>query len=244
MRIDKIVFILSITLFARVDAVRGQLAVENIRFLERVTPSGGGGDSQSTFFEFPPSPNHIAFSQTATIPPSYSTGTYDVQWSGDNAYFQISIDHHLQGFRGGLLSNGTIIFRPAVDSFVTLNGTWTYNHYPAMLGSTVFGMRVVQPGAPNPWSDQKPGGTDYLLPPSGTLTLSGSATLQAGVRYSVGYNISTDNFSNPGAPPAIAAWLGTGFIDITVQPVPEPAALALLAAAMPFLIRRRRRCMK
>lgn len=233
-----IFFLLAFTA-AQVSVARGDLVVENIVSGEQVNQSGSLPNSQGMFFKFPPSPNAIDFSQTASIPPSFSTGTYDLSWSGDVAHFQSSIDHHLQGFVGGLNSNSGILIRPAIDSFVSLTGTWTYNHDPAQIGRTVFGMRVSQVGAGfSPWSDQKRGGTHYLLPSSGTLDLSGSAVLQAGVLYSVGYNISTDNFNTP---PANATWLGNGFIDITVAPIPEPAAAILLAAFLPMAGFRHRR---
>lgn len=216
------------------------IIVESVLFVERVRPSGEPSNTQGFSQEILPNPHTINFSQTASIPPSFSIGAYDLSWSGDSAHFQSSTDHHLQGFVGGLNSNGSIRFRPAVDSYVTLTGTWTYNHTPTQIGSTVFGMRVSQVGAGfSPWSDQKRGGTEFLLPPSGTLALSGSAVLQAGVLYSVGYNISTDNFSTP---PASATWLGNGFIDITVAPVPEPATAAMLLPAISILIYSRRTC--
>ncbi|QDV89465.1 hypothetical protein RAS2_05330 [Phycisphaerae bacterium RAS2] len=215
----------------------GDLIVEQVLIRDRVTPSGSFSESQQYFVEFPPSPNAIAFSQAATIPPSYSSGTYDVSWSGEVAHFQSTIDHRLQGFRGGLSSSGGIRVRPAVDSIVTLSGTWTYNHYPALLGTTSFHLQAGAVGSGSDlWSDSGTGGTGHLLPPFGTFNLSGSALLQAGVLYSLGYSITTSSFD---APPASALWLGNGFIDITVNPVPEPATAALVGPATISLIRRR-----
>jgi hypothetical protein len=68
------------------------------------------------------------------------------------------------------------------------------------------------------------------MPPFGTFNLSGSALLQAGVLYSLGYSANTNSHDPP---PANATWLGNGFIDVTVAPIPEPATLAMLALAVP-----------
>jgi len=217
-------------------SIRADLVVERLSFLERVLPFGSLSNTQSYFEEFLPSPNAIAFSQTASITPSYSTGTYDLSWSGDVAHFQSTVDHHLQGFRGGLLSSGSIRVRPAVDSIVTLSGTWTYNLYPAVLGTASFSISAREVGGAILWREVGVGGNGHLLPSSGVFNFSGSALLQAGVLYSLGYNADT-NSEDP--PPANALWLGNGFIDITVAPVPEPTTLALLALGSMMLIRRR-----
>ncbi len=206
--------------------LRADLVVERLSFLERVAPIGSLSNTQSYFQEFLPSPNAIAFSQTASIPPSYSTGTYDLSWSGDVAHFQSTIDHHLQGFRGGLSSNGGIRIRPAVDSIVTLSGTWTYNLYPALLGGVFFSISASEVGGAILWREFGSGGNVHLLPSSGTFNFSGSALLQAGVLYSLGYNANTNSHDPP---PASATWLGAGFIDIFVNPVPEPVTAAMLA---------------
>jgi hypothetical protein len=77
-------------------------------------------------------------------------------------------------------------------------------------------------------------GTLGLGPPAGTLTIDGSAILNAGTTYSLGFQFTTDNFA---IPPAQAAWLGDGEIYMSIRPIPEPAALLPLAFAALFLRR-------
>lgn len=215
------------------------LIVENIRFLERVSPNSGGADSQSTFFEFPPSPNAIAFSQTAMIAPSFATGNYDVQWSGDTATIDVSVSHRLSGFQGSTSSTSNIRIRPSVDSLFTVDAFFNYSHPPALLGAVDFFVTLrMNPPAPTVFSAGDSSGTIGLDPPSGTIPASGSFPLLAGNLYQISHIINTANYDPP--PPG-AEWLGNGEIHITINPIPEPTTLALLAPALCLFITRRTR---
>lgn len=215
------------------------LIVENILFSEQVNRSGTPPNSKTTFFEFPPSPNAIAFSQTAMIAPSFATGNYDVQWSGDTATIDVSVSHRLSGFQGSTSSTSNIRIRPSVDSLFTVDAFFNYSHPPALLGAVNFFVTLrMNPPAPTVFSAGDAAGTHWLEPPSGTIPASGSFPLLAGNLYQISHIINTANYDPP--PPG-AEWLGNGEIHITINPIPEPAAAMLLAiGAMMFHTRRPR----
>ena len=216
-------------------SVHAELVMENILFSEQVNRSGSPPNSKTTFFEFPPSPNAIAFSQTAMIAPSFATGSYDIQWSGDSATIDVSVSHSLAGFDGSTSSTSNIRFRPAVDSLFTVNAFFNYAHPPTLLGSVNF-LVVLRMNPPGPavFSAGDTAGTHWLEPPSGTIPASGSFELLAGNLYQISHIVTTRNYA---APPPGAEWLGNGEIHITIAPVPEPATAAMLVLGA-LMIRR------
>ncbi|QDV90583.1 hypothetical protein RAS2_16630 [Phycisphaerae bacterium RAS2] len=216
--------------------VNADLVVERLQYLSRVSPTSSPSTTQSFFLEFPASPQNLT--HTAQLGDSSSQGDYAASWSGDSAEFDIAIGHRLTGFEGSTTSTGTLMVRPSTTSIFSVSGALTYNHPATALGSASLFVTIRLDGTPGTlFTVGDSDGTFGLGPPTGTIPTVGSFELQAGNLYRISYVSTTANYDSP--PPG-AEWLGNGEVHIAINPVPEPATLALLATAIPFLIHRRR----
>ncbi len=213
------------------------LVVQNYFLDSSVFTAGLDPDHSQTVNNNNPVPT--SFSQFAHVDPSFCSTGYQMDWTGDSAQFDITSSHRLQGYQGSVSSGGRWVVRPAVDSLVTFNGFFNYNH-PAsssLWGRAIIDVNLKVEGTANfLFGDQASDGSVTLGPPSGTLNVGGSYLLQAGTLYRVGFSFGTSNFQQP---PPEATWLGNGEVHITINPVPEPATAALVSLAIiPLLCRR------
>jgi hypothetical protein len=173
-----------------------------------------------------------------TFQNSASATQYDMEWAGDEGSFHISANHHLQGMKGFVDSFGMVFVTPAVDSRFSVISEYTYNHPSQFLGSADLSVRATKEGTLDfAFNQAVSGGTFGLHPPAGTLHVDGSGILLAGVTYVLDYQMRSSNYAIP-APTAV--WAGDGFIDLTIRPIPEPAALLPLAALLYLAPGRRR----
>lgn len=219
-------------------SANGEIVVQNYFLQSRVSTAGLDPDHTQAVNNNSPVPT--SFSQFAHVDPSFCSTGYQMDWTGDSAQFDITSSHRLQGYQGSVSSGGWWVVRPAVESLVTFNGFFNYNHpaSPALLGTAAFQMYVRLEGSPNNlFSTGGSGGTFSLDPPIDTFLGQGSFVLSAGTLYRVGFAFNTLNWT---VPPSDAIWLGNGEVHIAINPVPEPATPALLATVVPFLIHRRR----
>lgn len=183
--------------------------------------------------------NPLLSSQFASLQSSTASSAYDVSWDATGFLeFLLDAEHVGQGNVSGFSrSTGSVHFIPSVDSILTIDAEYNY-----MLGN---GDReaIMSIGAGLYPSQQSTLFSTFQIaipiggdPPNGTHSFHASAPLVAGEVYAFGYHLSVASFG--GSPASLSH--ANGFFHATIQPVPEPATVFLIAAALPLLRRRRR----
>lgn len=181
--------------------------------------------------------NPFLDSHTAALGSGTAMGAYEFSWTGDNALFRIEtelVDPNVGNTRYVTAASGSIVFATTSDGRAILNGEYSYN-LPGQGFEVICGLSVYQLGTA---SDvlRDSGQADTITSPSGTgiIDLSASAMLAAGHQYLINYSIRIDAFGNSGV-------LATtnGFLQLTLEPIPEPATVGLIGLTA-ILYRRRR----
>jgi len=182
--------------------------------------------------------NPFLNSHSAVLGQGTATTAYDFSWSGDNASFRINASHVVPDLGSAYykgLSVGTMNFSVTADVLAHLTGTYGYS-LPVPGMDTIFGLSITDLQPPHQTlSDSRSAATFIIPSDSGTFVLDASMVLQAGHNYLLQYTSYIAATGNSGA---LAS--GDGFLDVTFQPVPEPATLWLAATAA-ILVRLRRR---
>lgn len=174
----------------------------------------------------------FASSHEVFLNASQNSAQYDWAWSGDSGNFESSTNQHLQGIEGYVDSAGGFLIRTSVPSLVSIDATYSYDHPPQLLGSADLQVSIRISGTNQTvFSQVVSGGTFGLGSPTGILELTGSAFLNPNVLYVLGYDFITDNFTTP--PPTVA-WLGSGQINLSINPIPEPTMTMCLALLLLF----------
>ncbi|WP_407951090.1 hypothetical protein, partial [Parvibaculum sp.] len=161
---------------------------------------------------------------------------FDFSWTPDTASFLITASHIAFDGNGGTrsISSGNIYLTPSVDLFLTATGTYDYD-LPAWAMQVAHGLDIfVDSSHPYSWGDFE--NTFLQGPISGAFHLSEQGILPAGSSVTISYAMHVDGFGNSGL---LAE--GHGNILITLQPVPEPMTLTMLALGAVSLSRRVRR---
>jgi hypothetical protein len=173
---------------------------------------------------------------TAALDESFSRTAHSFSWSADSALFDVLVSHHAEQLQGSTVTDGRIHVTPSVDSIVTAWGTWQYAWPDSAEGDTVLAFIVDDALTfDEVLSVRDYGGNLDLGPPHGTLTAKGSGVLVAGREYELIYFARVQFYST--MPPGTQG-NASGELHFAITPLPEPATLALLAAA--FLLARRR----
>jgi len=149
---------------------------------------------------------------------------FDFSWTPDTASFLIAASHVAFDGNGGTrsISSGDIYITPNVDLLITATGTYDYD-LPAWAMQVAQGVDVDADSIQlYSWGNFEY--TDLQGPISGTFQLSEQGILPAGSSVRIFYAMYVDGFGNSGL---LAE--GHGSILITLQPLPEPHTLALLA---------------
>ena len=207
--------------FARTCA--GNVFVDNGTFYATVDPPGLS--TTNTLILGPVSP--FVNSQTATFQAAYTSVQHVLSWSGNDVNYRLDTQQHLQGFQGSVSSTGNFRITPSIDSVLTIHEEYAYNHPATLLGAATVGARIrLATTNTTVYADGYGNGTFDLGPPIGTLVLDGTIPLNANTAYIFSYVMVSHNFDPP---PPDAVWAGTGFLDLTVRPIPEPTALFPLA---------------
>jgi hypothetical protein len=175
---------------------------------------------------------------SVTLPSNPATSAaaqYDISWLVNYGSFNISAQLAAQdGNSVRSLASGTVYLQADADLTLNLDSILNYNLPTGLLGAFLsFDVR-----------DQTAG--QYLLTRSawyitypdptgpGTLSCTGDAALPAGHEFRVQYQMS---LQTSGASSGLAT--ADGFVNFTLEPLPEPASLALLTPLLLALRRRR-----
>jgi len=182
--------------------------------------------------------NPFLDSHSAQLGPGTATTSYDFSWSGDNASFRIDAAHvppDLGNYLYVSASQGSIQFRTSAPLLAHFTGAYIYSlPFPAADVVTSFLLKDIQTNAR--FINQS-GFDDTILhapPRTGTFTWDRTAVIPAGTDCLVLYGMEINARRNTGQ---LAT--GSGFFQLTLEPVPEPAALPLLIAGVPLMRRTR-----
>ncbi len=186
------------------------------------------------------------YSETFFIPlgNSYSSTTHEYSWSEPDGVgsFLMDIDQRAEGVPSGASPNhaGTdnrMWFTAEEDLWMTIDGVFSY-HLPVDLMTAAFEVRVGYDAHPG---NLFIGGGEVITfpvaPISGDLTASGQFLVPAGETYF----LSTRAYVRTSLNTLGHFATGSGYVNVSLAPVPEPTTLSFLAIPILALIRRPRR---
>ena len=135
-------------------------------------------------------------------------------------------------------ASGEVIISPTQDVTVAFTGSYTYQLVgdPTSMGASISISKILPSGGQS-IIGQGYSRESIFGPLSGTLLFNRSAVLPAGSQYRITYQFISDA-ADPTLPVG-GNVTGSGAFQIDVHPVPEPAALGALSAAVLLLHRRR-----
>ncbi len=178
----------------------------------------------------------------ATVPPSWASATYDIEYSQTSGRFLIESSQNALGGPFGTSvhtqASGSFIFTVDAPIAITLDAAFDYDLPPVSMG-VFLSFRLLDVDDPETVLFGA-GAADNAFTgegASGTLAFADAAVLPGGHTYGIMYimRIST------GGGPITAFGTGDGYIDFTLQVVPEPATALLLICALPLMRHWRRR---
>jgi hypothetical protein len=241
-------------------AVRGDAIVSSWSLLSQVYD---GSTGTQNFTRFSTVQNPFASSHAAALGKSTVQTAYVFSWSNFGS-FLIQATHQNQDTSGEILRvlpDGQIYFTPQEDVSFSVSGTYAYN-LPAYGMACDFSLAIndtqsqhfyyadgrsmstyqpvvkVQKTAfsvsPRQVKSTFATGCYEGAPVSGTLSLQGSGVLPAGGSYRFHSNMLLET---TGSSRQFAT--GSGTVNFSFQPVPEPATVGLLGFAALMLARRR-----
>jgi hypothetical protein len=172
----------------------------------------------------------------ALLGPSGAHSYFDFSWTPDTASFLIAASHVAFDGNGGTrsLSSGNIYITPTVDMLLTATGTYAYD-LPGWDMQVAYGL-VVFDGQFHERFVQTYGDDTFIDgPTNASFTLDTQFVLPAGETSVLSYRFRLDAFDST----SLLA-TGSGDIQFTLQPIPEPSTVVLVFSTT-LLSRRRSR---
>jgi hypothetical protein len=217
-------------------SVRADFIIPQWRLGVSVYDSSSGEDDTSIFATVQ---NPFQDSHSATAGISTAETTYDFAWSADFGSFLIDAAHEAEDVDPGFLlvrSSGFIWVAPSIDLSLEISAAYSYYLPPHMMMAELKVVVFDEDTSERLFYSLQRDNSFDGYPVSGTFTVDGNATLPAGHTTFLYYRMSIVSFSSQ--PPGLLA-TGTGSVSFTLQPVPEPSTLALLAPLVLIVPRRR-----
>lgn len=182
--------------------------------------------------------NPLQLAQLASL---YSGGTattvYDFSWAGDTASFNVTASQVVPDLGSALyrsFSMGSMNFSVSDDVRAHFTGQYSYS-LPVPGMETIFGLSITDYQPPHTiLGDSGQDATITTPSASGTFALDRTWVLQAGHTYFLQYTIYISASGNSGA---LAT--GNGFLQLRLEPIPEPATIALIGLTAILRCRRR-----
>ena len=179
----------------------------------------------------------------ASVGLSTATTFYDFAWTSSFGQFLVTAAHEAEDVDSSMLfsrSSGGIVLAASQDLEVTIDAEYTYSA-PATGFFTRLTVDVIDLSDNNSlFFGIDEGGPFFLGPPAGTLLVEGNLIIPGGTTYFLSYSMATHSFASGTGIIATA----DGDLAITLQTVPEPSTLFLVAVGSLGLTRRRRHCAK
>ena len=207
----------------------------------------GNSDQFGSYFQTVMNP-FVADSGQLTDRASTSSVSFDFWWNDQYGSFLIEGSQHcvaqnLPPFPGAIgredcADAGGIHFTANADLLLSVDAAYPYHlDGPELFAQLLFEVTQVSNDPVDPlFSAVRRDDTFINYPASGTFVIQGQAIIPAGQTYILSYDRGISAWADSGA---IAD--GSGYIHFTLQSVPEPAVLGLLALGG-AMIRRRRPC--
>jgi len=209
--------------------------------LSTVQQSDANGNTVQSAERIDTVQNPLVVSQSAILPPSFSTTGYNINIAQTMADYWIAVDQSCRNQMNAApicLSNGRIELTAMTDIQVNVDMAYQYYMPSDLMDVDIYfdGTRL------NPttflFSIGRSDDTDLSGPHGGNFSINHSFIIPAGQSYRLSYGFelrySVGALNN-------VTGTGNGSLHMTMTALPEPATLALLAGAAIPLIRRRRR---
>lgn len=223
-------------LISRPTLAHAELVISNwylATFVQNLSPP-----SQQESQDFSVVTNPFMDAHTATLGPGIATTSYDFSWAGDYASFRLDASHvtpDLGNWFYASISQGSINFTASVPLRARFTGAYSYS-LPIAAADVGADFRVSDLQT-NANYIHRFGLADTLLTPppmNGAFAWDQTALIPAGRDCQISYTMRIFTTLNSGA---LAT--GSGYFQLTLEPVPEPAATTLFALAAACLPRRR-----
>jgi hypothetical protein len=191
--------------------------------------------SSRDFSEFITVENPFVRSHVATLGASISSVDYEFGWSGNRAAFLIDIDQRASEQPGGFVLSdafGLINFTTTTEITMSLSAAYTFD-LPGYLMKAVQSVEVYNRQTEEDYVQiLNIAGPTTSGPIAGTFQEAQQAVIPAYCNCTFRYDIYVITEVDAGA-----TGMGSGYLNVTMQPVPEPAAFLTLALGA-LLLRR------
>ena len=233
----KLSCVAALVLVAAAPLAHADFIIPQWRVGVTVHDSSSGQSASSTFATVQ---NPFQDSHSVSVGISTAESAYDFAWSADFGSFLIEGAHEAEDVDDLTLfsqSSGFIWVAPSIDLSLEIAAAYSYYLPPGMMLARLEIAAFDVDTSENLFYAREQDNSFDGYPVSGTFTIDGNATLPAGHTIVLHYEMIIQSFSGQTG----LLGTGTGSVSFTLQPVPEPSALALLAPLVLIVPRRRHR---
>ncbi len=178
----------------------------------------------------------------STLDSSWSQADYDITYSSTFGSFLIESSQNALGGPFGSSAHtkavGTLFVTADAPLAISVDASYTYALPPVTMNAQLrFVVRPLDDPEVVLFGSSQSDHSFTGEAASGILTLNDSAVLPGGLTYMIQYEMHVST----GGGPITTFGTGDGYINFTMEVLPEPATAALLICTLPLLWHRRRR---